>query len=88
MKQAIVNALSFIKLRKEAGEGLVRYQFSGSGMPEPPGSTAPRLSYIAKDQFSSDWNSELHTHSCAELFFILDGHGHFRTLYEEFPISV
>ena len=30
----------------------------------------------------------LHTHSCAELFFILDGHGYFRTLYEEFPISV
>ena len=26
--------------------------------------------------------------SCAELFFILDGHGYFRTLYEEFPISV
>ena len=67
---------------------MVRYQFSGSGMPEPPGSTAPRLSYIAKDQFSGDWNTELHPHSCAELFFILDGHGHFRTLYEEFPISV
>jgi len=78
---------SFIKLQKEAGEILVRYQFSSSGTPELPGHTGPRLSYIAKDQFSSDWNSELHTHSCAELFFILDGHGHFRTLYEEFPIS-
>ena len=67
---------------------MVRYQFNGSGIPEQLGHTVPRLSYIAKDQFSTEWNSELHTHSCAELFFILDGHGYFRTLYEEFPISV
>ena len=67
---------------------MVRYQFNGSGIPEQPGHAMPRLSYIAKDQFSTEWNSELHTHSCAELFFILDGHGYFRTLYEEFPISV
>ena len=67
---------------------MIRYQFNGSGVPEQAGHGAPRLSYIAKDQFSAEWNSELHTHGCAELFFILDGHGHFRTLYEEFPISV
>lgn len=67
---------------------MVRYQFAASGVPEQAGHTAPRLSYIAKDQFSTDWNSELHTHTCAELFVILDGHGRFRTLYEEFPISV
>ena len=67
---------------------MVRYQFNGSGIPEQPEHSVPRLSYIAKDQFSTEWNSELHTHSCAELFFILDGHGYFRTLYEEFPISV
>ena len=67
---------------------MVRYQFNGSGIPEQPGHAVPRLSYIAKDQFTTEWNSELHPHSCAELFFILDGHGYFRTLYEEFPISV
>lgn len=67
---------------------MLRYQFSFSGAPEQTGRDTPRLSYIAKDQFSTDWNSELHTHSCAELFFILDGHGHFRTLYKEFPISM
>ena len=67
---------------------MTRYQFNCSGAPEQAGHGAPRLSYIAKDQFSTDWSSELHTHDCAELFFILDGHGHFRTLYEEFPISV
>lgn len=67
---------------------MVRYLFASSGAPEQPGYAAPRLSYISKDQFSTDWNSELHTHNCAELFVILDGHGRFRTLYEEFPISV
>ena len=67
---------------------MVRYQFNGSGIPEQPGHAGPRLIYIAKVQLSTEWNSELHTHSCAELFFILDGHGYFRTLYEEFPISV
>lgn len=67
---------------------MVRYLFTSSGAPEQPGNAAPRLSYISKDQFSTDWNSELHAHNCAELFVILDGHGHFRTLHEEFPISV
>lgn len=67
---------------------MVRYQFSGSDVPELSRRSAPRLSYIVKDQFSTDWSSELHTHSCVELFFIQDGHGRFRTLYEEFPISV
>lgn len=66
---------------------MARYLFNSSGAPELAGHTAPHLSYITKDQFSVDWSSELHTHNCAELFFILDGHGHFRTLYEEFPIS-
>ena len=67
---------------------MVRYQFSGSDVPELSRRSAPRLSYIVKDQFSTDWSSELHTHSCVELFFIQDGHGRFRTLYEEFPILV
>ena len=67
---------------------MVRYQFSGSDVPELSRRSAPRLSYIVKDQFSTDWSSELHTHGCVELFFIQDGHGRFRTLYEEFPISV
>lgn len=67
---------------------MIRYQFSGDGAPERAGPAAPRLSYIAKDQFSTEWSSKLHTHGCAELFFILDGHGQFRTLYEQFPISV
>ncbi len=47
-----------------------------------------RLSYISKAQYSQEWNSNLHTHGCAELFFITDGHGRFRTQHEEFPVAI
>ena len=49
---------------------------------------APRLIYVSQDRYSGDWNSSLHTHGCAELFFITDGHGRFRTQYEEFPVAI
>ena len=94
MKPENLPPRSFIKLwlSLEGTEGrrapLVRYQFTGAETPEQGGRPAPRLSYITKDQFSPDWSSKLHTHSCAELFFILDGHGRFHTPYEEFSISV
>jgi len=48
----------------------------------------PTLLYISRAQYSSEWNSSLHTHGCAELFFITDGHGRFRTQSEEFPVSI
>ncbi len=49
---------------------------------------AHRLLYISRDQYSGDWNSSLHTHGCAELFFITGGHGRFRTRREEFPVAI
>ena len=59
-------------------------------MPFPGSRGAPRPGCftVSQAQYSSDWNSSLHTHGCAELFFILDGHGQFRTQNEQFPISV
>lgn len=54
----------------------------------PPARGAPRLLYITQDQYSPGWNSSLHTHGCAELFFITDGHGRFRTQTEEFPVAI
>ena len=54
----------------------------------PSGRRALRPIYISQDMYSEDWNSNLHTHGCAELFFITDGHGRFRTQYEEFPVSI
>lgn len=54
----------------------------------PPGRGATRLSYISRTQYSQEWNSNLHTHGCAELFFITDGHGRFRTQQEEVPVAI
>lgn len=48
----------------------------------------PRLIHITRDQYSTEWMSVLHTHTCAELFFITDGHGRFRTQDEEFPVAI
>ena len=62
-----------------------QYSFSQSA---PPGRGALRLSYLSKTQYSEEWNSNLHAHGCAELFFITDGHGRFRTQYEEFPVAI
>ena len=52
-----------------------------------PGGT-PRLAYVSRAQYSSEWNSSPHTHGCAELFFITGGHGRFRTRQEEFPVAI
>lgn len=50
--------------------------------------TAPRLLYLSQAQYSGEWNSSLHTHGCAELFFITGGHGRFRFQQREFPVSI
>lgn len=57
-------------------------------LPREQGGAAPRLLYVSQAQYSSDWNSSLHTHGCAELFFITGGHGHFRTQREAFPVAI
>lgn len=55
---------------------------------EPSGHAAPRLSYIAQDQYSTSWESDLHTHICTEIFFFTDGHGMFRTQNDEIPVAI
>ena len=52
------------------------------------GGGATRLAYVSQAQYSPEWNSSLHTHGCAELFFITGGHGRFRTRREEFPVAI
>lgn len=52
------------------------------------GPAGARLLYVSRDQYSGDWNSSLHTHGCAELFFITGGHGRFRTRQEAFPVAI
>ena len=66
---------------------MATYSFSRAEL-APPIRGAPRMIYITRDQYAGNWNSNLHTHGCAELFFITDGHGRFRTQSEEFPVSI
>ena len=56
--------------------------------PRDDAEPAPRLLYVSRNQYRPDWNSSLHTHGCAELFFITGGHGRFRTRQEEFPGAI
>lgn len=63
------------------------YSFSRTA-PGPSDCETSQLLYISQDQYSPTWNSSLHTHGCAELFFITDGHGRFRTQDSEFPVSI
>ncbi len=79
----------FAKLRRGEAGALSSFQYNFSpGASRPAGRRTPRLSYISKTQYSEEWNSNLHTHGCAELFFITDGHGRFRTQYAEFPVGI
>ncbi len=55
---------------------------------EPEPQTGARLLYVASAQYSEEWNSTLHTHSCAELFFITGGHGVFQVRQERFPVAI
>ena len=47
-----------------------------------------RLLYVTYAHYSEDWNCRLHTHACAELFFITGGHGVFQVRQEEFPVAI
>ena len=47
-----------------------------------------RLLYVACANYSEEWHSTLHTHACAELFFITRGHGAFQAGGERFPVAI
>ena len=51
-------------------------------------SSRARLLYVACTNYSEEWNSTLHTHACAELFFITRGHGVFQVRQEQFPVAI
>lgn len=48
----------------------------------------PRLRYVSCAHYSKDWTSQLHSHTCAELFFITGGHGDFLIREQRFPVAV
>ena len=47
-----------------------------------------RLLYVTHAFYSEEWNSSLHTHTCAELFFITGGHGAFQVQQDRFPVAI
>ena len=53
----------------------------------PPDGRA-RLLYVTYAHYSEEWNSTLHTHACAELFFITGGHGVFQVRQDRFPVAI
>ena len=58
------------------------------GTPSLPPDGRIRLLYAACANYSEEWNSTLHTHTCAEMFFITRGHGVFQVRRERFPVAI
>ena len=48
----------------------------------------PRLRYVTYTRYSREWTSQLHSHTCGELFFITGGHGDFQIRQDRFPVAV
>ena len=58
-------------------------------LPDPPAIyTRAQLLYVTSAQYSEEWNSSLHTHTCTELFFITGGNGVFQVRQERFPVAI
>ncbi len=50
--------------------------------------TVTHLSYISTARYSSEWNSMLHTHPCAEVFFITGGKGDLVLADRRIPLRI
>ena len=64
-------------------------QYVLSGLPDSTiDRSRVRLLYVTHAKYSTEWNSTLHTHACAELFFITGGNGRFQVQQEVFPVAI
>lgn len=50
-------------------------------------SAKAKLLYVSKAKYGGDWFSALHTHKCAELFYVIGGKGQFLVRDDSFTIS-
>lgn len=64
------------------------YMMKRPAAPGREGGGQVLLRYVAWTHYSEEWNSTLHTHACAELFFITGGHGVFQVWQERFPVAI
>ncbi|MDO5400249.1 MAG: AraC family transcriptional regulator [Eubacteriales bacterium] len=60
-----------------------RYNLEGGA----PAAAEATLRYITAAKYEGDWNSSLHTHSCAEMFYVVGGRGQFRIEDKVYPVS-
>jgi len=63
--------------------GNSRYEFINSLQ----GTYTNQLLYLASSRFENDWNSTRHAHTCAEMFFCIDGRGRFFIQDEIFDVT-
>lgn len=54
------------------------------GQPSP----MPRLLYVTYAHYSREWRSQLHSHTCSEMFFITGGNGAFLIRQDSFPVAI
>lgn len=47
-----------------------------------------RLLYVSVARYSAEWHSTLHTHPCAELFYVTGGKGYLRLTNKNVPITI
>ena len=62
-----------------------RYVLDSLAVTPPVDRSVTKLLYISIARYSAEWNSTLHTHPCAEVFFITDGSGYLRTMRRLYP---
>ncbi len=62
-----------------------RYDLSQQGT---DARSATRLLYVSTAKYGGDWHSIPHSHSCAELFYVVGGEGRFQIDNEIFNVSV
>ena len=48
----------------------------------------PRLLYVTYAHYSREWRSQLHAHTCSEMFFITGGNGAFLIGEDKFPVAI
>ena len=63
-----------------------RYSFDSLGA-TPVDRSLTRLLYVSVARYSAEWHSTLHTHPCAELFFVTGGKGSLRLSDHDIPIT-
>ncbi len=62
-----------------------RYEL-GTAMDSPAERLSTRLLYVSTAKYGGDWHSMMHTHACAEIFYVVGGTGQFKI--EELVIPV